>query len=331
MRLVSARCSRLAVIGAIILLTSSLSLEAHAPDTSYLRAEVSRNALELRFTFDLATLHRIDRLDADLDGKVSRSEAEAAAQDIAAFLQRTITVEVNNSKADLGPLQSFGWPVDVGDSIEEKDYGQTLVHFTFTTKSDKLIEDFYVLYEVFGQLGSVHRSVADIDQEGKHLEVVFTELEPDYLYDTYWQPDAAGAQVQRNAVKNRREQFQSGVRAMWEFIAFPLVLFGVGILYPRKAPLAIGLALLGWFTWDWCSRMNAMDLQLAEVGGWDLWSLPGRLGTLFGVLMSSLMAVPPMLVLRDERNHPSVIVAAWIALFMGAVDCCSLFCSCLWG
>ena len=40
-------------------------------------------ALELRFTFDIATLHRIERLDADTDGKVTRAEAEKAAPEIA--------------------------------------------------------------------------------------------------------------------------------------------------------------------------------------------------------------------------------------------------------
>ena len=99
------------------------SAHAHAPDTSYLRAVVSKHSLELRFTFDLAMLHRILRVDRDQDGKVTRAEAEAVAPDIASFLEETVTLEVNGQKAEFGTLQPLGWPVDAGDSVEEKIYG----------------------------------------------------------------------------------------------------------------------------------------------------------------------------------------------------------------
>src|SRR6188472_2487134 len=101
----------LMLLWAAVLSTSAF---AHAPDTSYLRAVVSKHALELRFTFDIATLHRIERLDADNDGKVTRAEAEKVAPEIAEFLRQSITLEVNGTKAELGALQPLGWPVDAG-------------------------------------------------------------------------------------------------------------------------------------------------------------------------------------------------------------------------
>jgi len=202
-------------------LSSCPPAHAHAPDTSYLRAVVSKHALELRFTFDLATLHRIVRLDADNDGKVTRSEAEAVAPDIADFLGETITLELNGEKAALGTLQPLGWPLDAGEFIEEKNYGQTLVHFTFATSAPRLIEDFYVLYEVFGQLGAQHRVVANIEQEEKHLEVVFTQFEPDYLYDTFWREEPAPVLT-----------FRSGVQDAWSRWWLPCVVAIVVCLVP---------------------------------------------------------------------------------------------------
>jgi hypothetical protein len=190
-----------------LLLASCFPVRAHAPDTSYLRAVVSKHTLELRFTFDLATLHRIERLDRDQDGKVTRPEAEAAAPDIADYLKEAITLEVNGGAADLGALQSVGWPMDGGEFVEEKNYGQTLLHFTFSITSEKVIEDFYVLYEVFAQLGTVHRVIANIEQEEKHLEVVFTQFEPDYLYDTFWREEAAPALTFRSGVEDAWKQW----------------------------------------------------------------------------------------------------------------------------
>jgi hypothetical protein len=200
-------------------------VQAHAPDTSYLRAVVSKHALELRFTFDIATLHRIERLDADGDGKVTRAEAEKVAPGIAEFLRQSITVEVNGEKAELGTLQPLGWPVDAGKSVEEKNYGQTLLNFTFKQESpQKVIEDFYVLYEVFAQLGAVHRVVANIEQEDKHVEVVFNQFEPDYLYDTYWREEAAPASVLT---------FRGGVQEAWSRWWVPLVVVLLVCVVPR--------------------------------------------------------------------------------------------------
>ena len=125
---------------------------------------------------------------------------EVTLQRVAEFLRQTITLEINGTKSELGALQPLGWPVDAGESVEEKNYGQTLVHFIFKQESRKVIEDFYVLYEVYAQLGAVHRVVANIEQEDKHMEVVFTQFEPDYLYDTFWRGESEPALTFRGGV-----------------------------------------------------------------------------------------------------------------------------------
>lgn len=207
------RCRLMPMLVTLWVFSSCLTAWAHAPDTSYLRAVVSKHALELRFTFDLATLHRIVRLDADNDGRVTRAEVETMSPDIGNFLSQAITLELNGADARLSTPPSSGWPVDAGDAVAEKDYGQSLLHFTFSIATQDLIEDLYVLYEVFEQLGAQHRAVADIEQEGRHLEVVFTELEPDYVYDTFW----------REAPR-RPPSFRDGVHSAWSLWWLPAML-----------------------------------------------------------------------------------------------------------
>lgn len=287
---------------------------AHAPDTSYLRAVVSQHELELRFTFDLSTLHRIDRVDSNLDGKVSRGEAEAAVTDLAAFLRRTVTLEINNDKVELGTPQPLGWPVDVGDAVEEKDYGQTLVHLTFISKSDKLIEDFYLLYEVFGQLGSMHRAVADIDQEGKHLEVVFTELEPDYVYDTFWKPD--GEVVARHReVPIPVEFFRSSLTLTWNLAGLPLMFLAAFSLMPRKLPWVVIVATLLWYGLDLLDRSE----KSIEPTSWSQLMPATVLGLFAAMLVCALMMIPLSLLLRRWIYVRWFTIVAWLSLIYGGL------------
>jgi hypothetical protein len=262
------------------LLALPWTVNAHAPDTSYLRAVVSKHALELRFTFDIATLHRIKRLDRDQDGKVTRAEAEAVAPDIAKFLETAVTLELNGQKANLGTSQPIGWPVDAGEFAEEKNYGQTLVHFTFKQDSPgKVIEDFYVLYEVFAQLGAVHRVVANIEQEEKHMEVVFTQFEPDYLYDTFWRAEASspGASASATAM-GRMASFRAGAALVWGFWWLPIaVVMGYAVTLrwtdDRCYKWLLGMAFWFWFLVYFTDSNPTPQLGAATVGAVAAWWL----------------------------------------------------------
>src|SRR5207249_4739642 len=97
--------------------------------------------------------------------------------------------DINGQKSKLGMRGPVGWPADAGEAIAEKDYHAQLLHFRFACSSKPVIEDFSINYDVFDELGDRHRAIADIEQEGKHLEIVFTQFEPDYLYDTAYQSD----------------------------------------------------------------------------------------------------------------------------------------------
>lgn len=293
-------------------LASCLTLHAHAPDTSYLRAVVSKHALELRFTFDIATLHRIERLDANYDGKVTRAEAEAAMPDIANFLRQTITLELNGQKADLGTLKPLGWPVDAGEQVEEKNFGQTLLHFTFTTDSQKLIEDFYVLYEVFAQFGVQHRAVANIEQEAKHMEVVFTQFEPDYLYDTFWRPEAEAGAVGGQAFAH---SFRGALDYTWNLLGLPVMLLAACSLMPRKLPWLVTFAVLFWFSWDFLGRMTK---NAGMIG--DARLVPAAMsGMLAAMLVCALIVYPASLALRRLCDRRWFVVAAWLVLIYGGL------------
>ncbi|MCE9518801.1 MAG: hypothetical protein K8R87_04460, partial [Verrucomicrobia bacterium] len=146
----------------LLLLTSPLF--AHNPDTSYLRCLVEPHGLELRFTFDPATLHRIVRPDADGDGKITRAEMEAVTPAIFDYLVATVRLEINGKPVPLGERAGLGWPAEAGEGIFEKDYHTQLLHFTWRCRSQPLMEDVYVCYEVFAELGDRHRIIADMVQ-----------------------------------------------------------------------------------------------------------------------------------------------------------------------
>lgn len=242
---------------------------AHTADTSYLRATVSKHALELRFTFDLATLYMIDRLDRDGDGRVSREEAESGAPAIASFLTQAVTLELNGQTADLGTPQPLGWPVDAGEFIEEKNYGQSLLHFAFRQDTEKLIEDFYILYEVYAQLGAVHRTIANIEQEGKNLEVVFTQFEPDYLYDTFW----------RSETTPELPSFREGVHAAWSLWWLPLGTAVLAVLTARRRVA-------------WCAAIVLEGAALLWVFfAMDSKAPPGHLAAVTGLITGLLVIV----------------------------------------
>jgi hypothetical protein len=286
------------------LLVLGISAHAHAPDTSYLRAVVSKHALELRFTFDLSTLYRIERLDSDNDGKVTRAEAEKVAPEIADFLRKSIVLEVNGKRTAFGDLEPLGWPVDAGEVAEEKNYGQTLLHFTFAVSSPKIIEDFYVLYDVFAQLGAVHRAVANIEQEGKHWEVVFTQFEPDYVYDTFWREEAIAKQDFRGA-------FRGFLGDAWTNFCIPLIVLAAMSLHPRKLPAVVALALLCRQAWRY--------FAIAEQYGSTLSIAGAMLGVLAAMVVCGVIVLPAALVLRRWRSQFWFVIAAWAVLILGGI------------
>jgi len=201
---------------------------AHSPDTSYLRCTVAPHELGLRFTFDLATLHQIVRPDADGDGEVTRAEMDAVTPEIFEYLESSVQLEVNGEPVKLGERAGLGWPAEGGDAIVEKDYHTQLLHFAFRRPSKPMIEDIYMCQNVFEELGDRHRIIQDIEQDGRHHEVIYTMFEPDYLYDTFWKPDT-------------RELFRGYMAAVWGSPVLVLVFLPSIILCAFRCPRVLTL------------------------------------------------------------------------------------------
>lgn len=270
------------------LLSASTHSFAHNPDTSYLRCKVAPHRLELRFTFDPATLYRIVPIDADGDGRVTRAEMEAVAGEIFDYLEEFVHFEINGESARFGQRRPIGWPPDAGEAIAEKDYHQQLLHFTFEAESKPVIEDFYLDYDVFDELGDQHRVISDIEQDGRHHEVIFTLLEPDYVYDTAWVPEptaSAPADPESGPVAlAKAARFRSGVARVWDNYLLLLLVAAAVLLaarFPRRGMvIATGASLL-------------VGL-LAVFPNWEPIAL---LGSCAGALLATTLLVPAGLLL----------------------------------
>ncbi len=260
-----------------VLLCACASVQAHSPDTSFLRCRVEPRQVELRFTFGLAALYRIVQPDTDGDGKLTRAEMEAVAVGIYDYLEATIRFEINGQPVPLGERQALGWPVDAGESVAEKDYQGLLLNFTFLCRSPSLIEDIYVSCELFGELGDSHRIIEDIEQEGKHQEVVYTLLEPDYLYDTFWR---------------RTGSFKEGISVVWSSGWIVGGLFVVALFAFRADPRWGALAVLG----------------AVIVGvGVETWATGGGMQRSFGLFAGSILAIVvwlPAVLMVGKRPFP---------------------------
>jgi hypothetical protein len=160
---------------------------AHNPDTSYARLKITPESLETRFTYDLFSLVRLaPGLDADGDRQVSRAELVQQAPRVFEYLTTHIRLEIDGQQADFGEPQPVEFPPGVGEAIPEQGYhaATSLVHFGFHKPLEKPARDFWVLFEIFSELGNRHSVLAAIEHAGQEQEVVFRYFEPDYLYDT---------------------------------------------------------------------------------------------------------------------------------------------------
>jgi len=161
---------------------------AHPADQSELRVRPQPHQLELRFTFNILTLTRFTGIDTDGDAKISMAELAAAQPRIATYLNEHIHVEINQQKSTLGSGLRFEplWPnADQTPAMSEPDYAARNVDVTFVqTIAGKVLEDFWLGFEIFEQTGPMQTIRGVFEQDGRIEEVPFSVQEPEYLYDT---------------------------------------------------------------------------------------------------------------------------------------------------
>ena len=251
--------SKLRTLCIAAILVATAPVRAHNPDTSYLRCVVSKHGIELRFTLDIATIFRITRANFDGDGRVTREEFERIAPEVFAYLEEAVVLEINGEESKLTGRLQPGWPVEAGDAVLEKDYHQQLVHFPFRVPSPELIEDFTLTYDVFAELGDAHHIVADIEQEGRHLPVTFSQIEPDYVYDTGWTPELkAAARISEQIPEPRASTWlRSYLERIWS--ATPIILLFALVVVTKPRPWIPVMAALGVFGLFWEACLMGCD------------------------------------------------------------------------
>lgn len=199
------------------------AVRAHNPDTSYARITISPEAVEFKFSYDLLTLLRITHLDTNGDGAVSRTELEAAAPVIQRFLRSRICLELNQHAAEFGEALPVSWPEDAGAAIPERDYGQRLLSFTFRNPVLTAPEDVALTFDFFDALGAGHTVLGVFEWDGREHEVVFTQFEPDYLFDTGYRAPATEQMAQ---------YFRLGVKHI--FLGYDHIAFLLALLFVKR-------------------------------------------------------------------------------------------------
>lgn len=169
------------------------SAHAHPADQSEMRVRPKPHQLEIRLTFNILTLTRFTGIDTDGDAKISMAELTAAQPRIGTYLNQHIHVEINRQKAMLGSSVRFEplWP-DAAQTppMTEIEYAARNVDVTFVqTIEGKVLEDFWLGFEIFEQTGPMQTIHGLFEQDGQIEDVTFSVQEPEYLYDTGFADD----------------------------------------------------------------------------------------------------------------------------------------------
>ena len=184
-------------VALIAALGGTRQARGHVADTSYVRFQVSPGGIETKFSFDFATLQRIaPGLDANADHRVTPDELAGQTAAVYSYLRSHVRFEIDGATADFGAEQPVSYPpeADPAGVVEAKYHDvASLTHFVFAHPLPRPPADFWAQFEVFGELGPRHTVLGAIEHAGKRHEVVFTESEPDYLYDTGYQTPGDGA------------------------------------------------------------------------------------------------------------------------------------------
>jgi len=172
---------------------------AHTTDTSYARIRIFDDRIEIRLTLDIFTLQRIvPDIDTNRDSALSREELRRATPAIQKFLREHVGIEVNEAASDLGVAKDPFWPLDAPDPIPASAWhmNEALVSFGFDKPLASPPKTVALLFGVFGTLGERHSVLGVFEYRGQTTEVVFTQVEPDYLFDVAYAlpPGAASSQ-----------------------------------------------------------------------------------------------------------------------------------------
>ena len=178
---------------------------AHPADVTHLLATVERQNVEVRLTFNLLTLMRFLPMDGDQNGELSLEELKLAEPKIADYLAEHVPVSLNGGDGDrLSPMISMRpvWPTLETPVVKAEDYDKRWVDIVFDLPSEALVTEFWIGFEIFEDTGYAHTIQGFFEQESGRLEVPFTVAEPEFLYDTGFEPETEENTVDEALVKS---------------------------------------------------------------------------------------------------------------------------------
>ena len=159
---------------------------AHTTDTSYARVRIFDDHLEVRLTCDIFTLQKIvSDIDANHDAALSREELRRVTPAIQRFLRERVRIELDEAASDLGEAKDPFWPLDAPDPIPAAAWhtNEALVSFGFDKPLVSPPKTVALMFDTFRTLGERHSVLGVFEYRGQTTEVVFTQVEPDYLFD----------------------------------------------------------------------------------------------------------------------------------------------------
>lgn len=160
---------------------------AHPEDQCAMLVKPAPHALDVRFTFNLLTVTKCVRVDADGDGMISVDELKAAEPAFTRYLNDHIKLEVNQKTASWGEQAEFHylWPrFAATPPLGEEEHAGRNLDVTFVLPQKALLEAFGIRFEIFEQVGRLHTISGHYEQDGRVLEVPFSLQRPQHTYKT---------------------------------------------------------------------------------------------------------------------------------------------------
>ena len=183
-------CVRSVLLSFASLLVAVTPALSHPSDVSQMRVELEPQSVEVRLTMNLLTLTQITGIDTDHNRRITPAEVATAVPLIAEFLRQKMPVTVNDHRtAGLGDFQRYEcvWPNAGIDEVTDQEASERHVDFHFRLRWPAGVKEWWLGFQFFEQLGSLHTVQAVYQQEGSpDLPVEFSQSQPEYLYATGW-------------------------------------------------------------------------------------------------------------------------------------------------
>jgi hypothetical protein len=113
---------------------------------------------------------------------------------VADYLKKKVLISINETETDIGTFRGYEcvWPNSANEAITDRDASQRSVDFSFTKPWTGGVQDVWLGFQIFAEVGDQHSVQAIFAQEGQpESPVEFSQREPEYLYDTGWDAESA--------------------------------------------------------------------------------------------------------------------------------------------